>query len=152
MRCVSGELRANGLVERMNGTLFQGVARALTGLPKGKWIDVLPNVLWSIRTKVNRPTSFTPFRLLYGSEAVTPEELKLGSLRTTQSTSREMSEGATKHSVSEEMLSKDLLEEARLQAVNNLCKYMASVEKTYNQKVHLRQFALGDLVLKRHPS
>ena len=64
----------------MNGTLFHGVARALTGLPKGKWVDVLPSVLWSIRTTAARPIGFTPFKLLYGSEAVTPEEIKLGSL------------------------------------------------------------------------
>ena len=63
---------ANGLEEKMNGTLFHGVARALTRLPKGKWVDVLPNVLCSIRTTASRPTGFTLFKLLYGSEADTP--------------------------------------------------------------------------------
>ena len=29
---------------------------------------------------------------------------------------------------------------------------MASVEKSYNQKVRPREFAPGDLVLKRHPN
>jgi hypothetical protein len=32
----------------------------------------------------SRATNFTPFRLLYGEEAVIPEEIKLGSLRVDQ--------------------------------------------------------------------
>ena len=130
----------------MNGALFHGVARALTGLPKGKWVEVLPSVFWSIHTTVARPTGFTLFKLLYGSKAVTPEEEKLGSLRTSCPV------GPGEVADFEEGLSRDLLEETRLQVVNNLQKYMASVEKSYNQKVRPREFALGDLVLKRHPN
>ena len=47
---------------------------------------------------------------------------------------------------------KDLLEEVRLQAVNNLHKYMASVERSYNRRVRPREFCPGDLVLRRHPN
>ena len=131
--------KANRLVEKMNGTLFHGVGRALTGLPKGKWAEVLPSVLWSIRTTAARPTGFTPFKLLYGSEAVTPEEVKSGSLRTSCPVN------PAEVADAEESLSKELLKETRLQAVNNLQKYMASVEKSYNQKVRPREFAPGDL-------
>ena len=81
---------------------------------------------------------FTPFKLLYGSEAVTPEEVKVGSLRTSCPVS--LGEVAD----AEEGLSRDLLEETRLQAVNNLQKYMASVERSYNQKVRPREFAPDD--------
>jgi hypothetical protein len=48
---------------------------------KGKWVDELPRVIWSHNTTVSRAASFTPFRLLFGTEAMTPEEMKNESTR-----------------------------------------------------------------------
>jgi hypothetical protein len=48
---------------------------------KGTWIDELPKVIWSHNTIVSRATGFTPFRLLFDTEAMTPEEIKNESLR-----------------------------------------------------------------------
>jgi hypothetical protein len=48
---------------------------------KGKWVDELPRVIWSHNTTVSRATGFTPFRLLFGTEAMTPEEIKNESMR-----------------------------------------------------------------------
>ena len=56
----------------------------ITELPKGKWADELPRVIWSHNTTESRTTKFTPFKLLYGEEAVTPEEIKLKSWRTAE--------------------------------------------------------------------
>ena len=50
------------------------------------------------------------------------------------------------------MVSKDLLEEVRLQDITNNHRNMASMERTYNWKVHPREFSLGDRVLKRNPN
>jgi hypothetical protein len=49
---------------------------------KGKWAEELPRALWSHNTSVCRAKKFTPFRLLYGEELVTPEEIKLCSTGT----------------------------------------------------------------------
>jgi hypothetical protein len=46
-----------------------------------KWAVELPSVLWSLRTTPSRATGFTPFFLVYGSEAVLPADLEYGSLR-----------------------------------------------------------------------
>jgi hypothetical protein len=46
---------------------------------KGKWADQLPEVIWALDTTECRATGFTPFRLMYGSEAMTLQELKHGS-------------------------------------------------------------------------
>jgi hypothetical protein len=39
-------------------------------------------VVWSHNTTMSRSTGFTPFKLLFGDEAITPEEAKAGSIRT----------------------------------------------------------------------
>jgi hypothetical protein len=49
--------------------------------PRGKWPDELVKVAWSHNTTISRSTSFTPFKLLFGDEAITPEEAKAGSIR-----------------------------------------------------------------------
>jgi hypothetical protein len=46
------------------------------GLPKGKWVDELPKVVWVHSTTVSRSTNFSPFKLLYGEEAMTLEEIQ----------------------------------------------------------------------------
>jgi hypothetical protein len=42
----------------------------------------LINVVWSHNTIVSRSTSFTPFKLQFGDEAITPEEARTRSIRT----------------------------------------------------------------------
>jgi hypothetical protein len=44
-------------------------------------VDELPKVIWSHNTGVLRATGFTPFRLLFGTEAMIPEEIKNESMR-----------------------------------------------------------------------
>jgi hypothetical protein len=73
--------QSNGVVERENGLIFSGIKKCLFDQKKGKWVDELPKVIWSHNTTVSRATSFTPFRLLFGTEAMTPEEIKNESMR-----------------------------------------------------------------------
>jgi hypothetical protein len=42
-------------------------------------------VVWNYNTVVSRLIGFTPFKLLFGDEAVTPEEARIGSIRTSAS-------------------------------------------------------------------
>jgi hypothetical protein len=51
-------------------------------MPKGKWVDELPKVVWVHNTTVSRSTNFTPFKLFYGEEAMTPEEIQFQGPRT----------------------------------------------------------------------
>jgi hypothetical protein len=45
---------------------------------KGKnWHKELPSVLWELHTNINRATSNTPFHLVYGADAVLPQEIYL---------------------------------------------------------------------------
>jgi hypothetical protein len=46
-----------------------------------RWVAELPVVLWSLRTTPSRVTGFTPFFMVYGSEAVLLTELDYGAPR-----------------------------------------------------------------------
>ena len=83
------------------------------GLPNGKWVDELPKVIWAQNIAISRSTNFTPFKLLYGEEAMTPEEIKFDGPRTNVQIMKE----------EEQITSKDPLEEERMKAIQNLEKY-----------------------------
>ena len=70
--------RTNGQVERANGMVLHGLKpRIFNGLNKfgERWVVELPAVLWSLRTTPSRATSYTPFFMVYGSEAILPTDL-----------------------------------------------------------------------------
>jgi hypothetical protein len=73
---------SSGLVERDNGIIITGIMKSIFNLPKGKWPDELVKVVWNHNTIVSRSIGFTPFKLLFGDEAITPEEARTGSIRT----------------------------------------------------------------------
>ena len=76
--------KTNGQVERANGMILQGLKpRIFNRLIKfGKrWLKELPAVVWSLRTSRSRATGFTPFFMVYGSEAILPTDLEYGSPR-----------------------------------------------------------------------
>jgi hypothetical protein len=51
------------------------ISKTLFNLRKGKWIEESPKVVWSHSTTVSRAMGFTPFRLLYGQEAMLTKEI-----------------------------------------------------------------------------
>jgi hypothetical protein len=68
--------QSNGAVEIANALIFEPVKKILEGEKKGKWAEVMSKAIWSHNTSVCRATNFSPFWLLFGSEVVTPEEIK----------------------------------------------------------------------------
>ena len=115
---------SNGAVERANKIIFSAISKTLLNLRNGKWVDELPRVVWSQNTTVSRATGFTPFKLLYGEEAMLPEEIKHQSLH------------SMKHQVTEdEDYCKEILESTRLEAVENIAKYQQETKKWRDHKV-----------------
>jgi hypothetical protein len=92
-------LESNGLVERANGIIMIGILKLIFNQPREKWPDELIKVVWSHNTTASRSTGFTPFKLLFGDEAITPEEAKTGSIRTTASTEDEADYQVTKDTI-----------------------------------------------------
>jgi len=64
--------QSNGLIERANNIILQGISKRLHGRPKGKWTEELTLVIWSQNTSKSRATKLTPFKLLF-EEVVLPE-------------------------------------------------------------------------------
>jgi transposase InsO family protein len=67
---------SNGLVERANRIIITGIMKSIFNLPKGQWPDELVKVVWNHNTGVSRSTWFISFKLLFGDEAITPEEAR----------------------------------------------------------------------------
>jgi hypothetical protein len=105
-------------VERANGKVFTTIKKMLLDDKKGKWADLLPEAVWVLNTTECRATGFTPFRLLYGSKAMTPQEIKHGFPRTSASASLDV----------DELTSKDLIDGDRVFALQALNKYQAQTK------------------------
>ena len=106
--------QSNGAVERTNDIIFVGIKKNITELPKRKWIDELPRVIWSHNMTESRTTKFTPFKLLYGEDAVTPEGIILKSWRTSEEA------GAAEEDIKPSI---DKIEAGKIQAAINLGRY-----------------------------
>jgi hypothetical protein len=101
----------------------------------------LSRAIWSHNTSICRATNFTPFRLLYGEEPVTLEEIKLCSARTKAEAIYSPTEAE----------SKDLLEPEHMKVVENLQSYQNELRAWRDKKVKQKHIEARDLVLLRSP-
>jgi hypothetical protein len=76
--------RCNGQVERANGMVLQAVKDHIfedASQYATRWHVELPHVIWGLRTHVSLVTGYSPFFLVYGSEAVLPTDVAFGAPR-----------------------------------------------------------------------
>jgi hypothetical protein len=132
--------QSNRTIERANGLLFSGMKNCLFDQKKGKWVDELAKVIWSHNTTMSRATGFTPFRLLFGTEAMTPEKIKNESTRVLKA--REIEEVDQK-------VEKDMVELTILEAAQNTERYQKETKARKDKKVFTKDIKASDLVLKR---
>ncbi|XP_024033455.1 uncharacterized protein LOC112095582 [Citrus clementina] len=124
-----------------NGRQFDNHSFRELGAKKGAWVDELSGVLWAYRTTHKTATGETPFALAFGHEAVVPAEIGTTTHRTGHFNEQENDE--------QMCLNLDLLTERREQAAEQSVIYQQRVARYYNQKVNIRQFGVGDWVLRR---
>jgi hypothetical protein len=134
-----GHPQTNGAAERANGKIVEAIKKSLEGSAKGKWPEDLLSVLWALRTIVVRSTGMTPFRLVYGDEAMTPSEVGANSPRVVFDQKDE--EGRK--------LNLEMLDEIRVEALDKMAQSTEGTKSYYNKKVKIRQIEEGDLVLKK---
>ncbi|XP_015960038.1 uncharacterized protein LOC107483914 [Arachis duranensis] len=73
--------QTNSLGEAANKIILQGLRKKLEDY-KGEWAELIPEVLWNYNTTEQSSTKETPFRLVYGSDAMLPIEISLQSPKT----------------------------------------------------------------------
>ena len=135
--------QSNGQVERANGLILSGIKPRLVEpliCSPGSWLNELPAVLWSLRTMPNRSTGFTPFFLVYESEAIIPTDVEFDSPHVMMYTKAEAGE-ACEDGV-------DLLEEARLLTLSHSAIYQQGMRHYHSKKIKPLAFREGDLVLR----
>ena len=106
--------QSNGQAKASNKTILDRIKKRLEDT-KGRWVEELPNVLWTFRTTPRRSTGETPFSLAYGSEAVIPLEIDLPTFR--------ISEWEPTRNDLAQSQALDLLEERREHAMIRLASY-----------------------------
>ena len=97
-------------------------------------------MLYSLRTTPSRATGYTPFFMVYGSEAILPTDLDYGAPRV-----RAYDEQGAKASLEDAM---DRLDEARDIALLHLAKYQQALRQYHSRRVRGQAFNVGDLVLR----
>jgi hypothetical protein len=121
---------SNGVVERPNGLMFNAVSKSLFDSTNGKWAQELITSVWGHNISRTQTTGFTPFCLLYGEEAITPEELKLGSFRTEIVATTPI----------QRYVELKAAENARLQAASNLDKYHEETKTWRDKKSFAKEY------------
>jgi transposase len=71
--------QANGQVESSNKTIIKLIKNKIKENPK-RWHEVLSEALWAHRISNHNATKVTPFKLVYGQEAILLVEVNLNAL------------------------------------------------------------------------
>jgi transposase InsO family protein len=136
--------RGNGQVERANGLILAELKPELYEELEdygSKWIEELPKVVWGLQTQINRATGYSPFFLVYGSEAVLSADLIWTSPRIEQ-----YDEGEVEHI---QRLELDNTKEIRVNATLQSAHYLQGLRRHYDKNTQPRTFQIRDLVLRR---
>nr|GEV94061.1 hypothetical protein [Tanacetum cinerariifolium] len=168
--------QANGLVERANKSLMEGI-KARLGRERAGWVDELLNVHWAHQTSLKTSNEEMPFSLTYRNRYHGPSDAMHNhphSLKTSLKTSNEeMPFSLTYRSEvvipteirmpthrtmmiredeneDELRLNMDLLQEKREAATIREAKYKAKMEQYYNRRVKLVSFKPGEYVFCRN--
>ncbi|XP_072060408.1 uncharacterized protein [Arachis hypogaea] len=126
--------------EAANRVVLQAIKKKLNDA-KGEWAELIPEILWGHNTTTQTTTGETPFKLVYGSEALIPIEVGIPTLRTEL-----YNELNNLHARNTEL---DLAEETRELAAIRQRAIKQITEKKHNKRVSPRAFTEGDLVLRR---
>jgi hypothetical protein len=120
--------QANGQAESSNKTLFKLIKKKIEENPR-RWFEVLSEALWAHRILRHGATKVTPFKLVYGQEAVLPVEVNLDAYRLAK---RNDLSAIVYHDLMMDNI--DEITDVRLKALKEIEKDKARVARTYNKK------------------
>nr|GFA29815.1 reverse transcriptase domain-containing protein [Tanacetum cinerariifolium] len=133
--------QANGLVERENRSLGEGI-KARLGEKIKKWVEEVSHVLWAHHTMIKSSNGETPFSLTNEAEVMIPAEIGMPTLRTAEVDIVKNDKALG--------ISLDLLEEKREQDAIQEARNKAKMEGYYNVRVRSTSFRPGDFVYQNN--
>ncbi|XP_015965110.1 uncharacterized protein LOC107488845 [Arachis duranensis] len=129
--------QSNRLAEVANKVLLHALRKKLDNA-NGLWAELVPEVLCSYNTTIHTSTKETPFRLVYGSEAMIPLEISQHSLR-----------AQVEHHDQARRAELDLIEEVRNIAAIRHQALQQQIGRRHDKRVQPRSFNTGNLVLRK---
>lgn len=109
---------------------------------KGRWLEDLPNVLWSYKTTPRKATGETPFNLCFGLDAMIPAEIGSKSLCNIAFDENQNDQLMDEHLV--------LIDELWETTAKRDAHYKRQVVWCYNSKIRPSKIKEGDWVLMKH--
>ena len=135
-------MRCQQQAESTNKIIKANLRKVINNNPLN-WDELLSEVLWAYRTSKRLSINTTPFSLVYGHDAVLPVEITIESLRVAK-----QNQPSQVDYESAMMVEMDDLDEAQVAALNSIILQKQKVTKSYNRRIRLKTFVIGDLVWK----
>nr|KYP40711.1 Uncharacterized protein Mb2253c family [Cajanus cajan] len=126
--------QVNGQVEAANKVVIGLIKKHVSNRPRS-WHETLLQILWAYRNSPRDATQTTPYKLVYGHEAILPIDINLQSIHIQKQ--NELPIDDYWNLMYDELIS---LEEERLIVLQNIVQQKERVEKSYNKKVKTQQF------------
>ena len=136
--------QGNGRAEATNRVMLK-ILKKMKHEYGGKWSDYLADILWACRSSVKTTTGFSPFSLVYGTEAISPVELIIPTPRVVLEESQEENKDANNET---RLADLEGVEEERELAKKRSQRYKQRMTRAYAQAVCPRTFTKGKLVLR----
>ncbi|CAL9029781.1 unnamed protein product [Prunus brigantina] len=136
--------QGNGQAEATNKTILRILSKMVYEY-QGSWSVHLPDALWAYRTSPRSATGFSPYSLVYGSEAISPVEITIPTARVAAVNDLEWD---AKTCSDWRLLDLEAADERRMEAERRMTLYHKTVAQAYNRTVKPQAFKQGDLVLK----
>jgi hypothetical protein len=131
--------QTNGLTERFNKTLCTTLAKYVSDYGD-TWDNFLNAALFAYRTVQNHTTKYTPFKLLYGREAVLPLDLQ----QANHVDDNEPIESQLQRHI--DFITKDF-QDIQLNAQQNIGKAQQKQKQYHDKGIRIEKFHIGDKVL-----
>jgi transposase InsO family protein len=133
--------QGNGLAESSNKSLVRIIKKLLEQNARG-WDSKLKFALWADKVTCKKSIGTSPFKLVYGTEAIFPVQLALPVAKFLQETDSEPSDLTRRiHNLVE-------LQQNREHLLEKIELHQKRIKESFDKKVKSNVFKTGDLVLK----
>jgi hypothetical protein len=134
-------LQGNGLAKSSNKSLVRIIKKLLKQNPRG-WDSKMKFALWADRVTCKKSIGTSPFKLVYGTEAIFPVQLALPVVKFLQETNSEPSDLTQRiHNLVE-------LQQDREKLLERTELHQEKIKEIFDKKVKSNVFRIGELVLK----